>query len=191
MTMSLPRISTMLATLLVFFCPRRAATTDPDPRGAGQGEVGRRAEQLSAPRRPHSQSRRLQGTPSRRRMSDRRGRGSSRATGQDRPSQLSDQKLKQFRMRRTSFRVRSAACWRSARTIPTSSPTRISSRCSRSSKAPRTASPWRGATTSKRCGLTTPSSRPSPASCGPPRSSARTSRWRSSPPTRTPRSRRK
>ena len=40
------------------------------------------------------------------------------------------------------------------RTIPTSNPTPISWRCSRSSKAPRTASRWRGATTSTRCAPT-------------------------------------
>ena len=41
---------------------------------------------------------------------------------------------------RRSCPVRSAGCWRSSRTIPTSRPTRTSWRCSRSSRAPRTGS---------------------------------------------------
>ena len=59
--------------------------------------------------------------------------------------------------------ARSAGCWRSARTIPTSNRTRTSSRCNRSSRARKTASPSRAATTSARCRPIIPSCARSPA----------------------------
>ena len=168
----------------------------PDARGAGQGEMGRRAEQLSAPRRPHSQSGRHraglrqagEGRADRRRSRRAPRRRRSRSTPRSSPIPTSSSSS---RTRRTSCPARSAACSRSARTIPTSSRTRTSWRCSRSSKAPRTASRSRGATISRRCGSIIPSSRPSPASSGRRPSSAPTSRWPSSPPTRLRRRRRK
>ena len=144
----------------------------PDAGGAGQGEVGRRAEQLPAPRRPDPEPRRHRAglRQAGEGRADRGGRGARQGDADHRSTPRQPHRPREAQAvpgrAEPALAARSAGCSRSARTIPTSSRTRTSWRCSRSSKAPRTASRSRGATTSRRCAPTTPSCGPSPACCG-------------------------
>ena len=73
------------------------------------------------------------------------------------------EKVKQCSRRRRSCQARSGGCSRSAKIIPTSSRTRISSLCSRSSRARKTGSRSLAGITSPRCRTTTSSCGPFPA----------------------------
>ena len=116
MTMSLPRIGTMLAALLVFFAVSSCGYNNiPTSGGAGQGEVGGRAEQLSAPRRPHPQSGRDraglrqagEGRADRGGRGARQGDAGAGSTPRSSPIRRSSSSS---RTRRTSSPARSAGC---------------------------------------------------------------------------------
>ena len=95
----------------------------PDARGAGQGALGRRAEPVSAPRRPHPEPGRHRpglrqaGEGRARPRSSRRAprRRSHRSTPRSSPIPRSSSSS---RMRRTSFRARSGGCSRCRENYP-------------------------------------------------------------------------
>ncbi len=96
-------------------------------------------------------------------------------------SQLTDpEKVKQFQDAQNQLSGALDGSSPSARTIPSSNPTRTSLPSSLSLRAPKIALRLRAATTLKRCARITPSFAHSPESYGPIRSSVATNRWRNS-----------
>ena len=142
---------------------------DPDRRGECQGQMGRRPDQLSAPRRPHPQSGRDRAR--RRRAGAQRAARGDRGAGQRDPD---------HGHRRPAHRSRGDGRFAEAQSRLTARPLQrlqeaypelqtnaeFPRRCSRSSRAPRTGSPSRGATITRRSRPIIRRSAPSPSVIG-------------------------